>query len=152
MCKKAAIAVLLFAMVFSIFGCTSGNSDTATTTKPASIEYIRESKLANIWQMKQIQLNFTNETSITIELAAGDKVDGYFYVVGGGTISFTISGLTQIYASSNGTTSDRFSFTASQEQGIDYKLKFTVGSGDTSVFLEIIYPVTGSVLVPIGTK
>jgi uncharacterized secreted protein with C-terminal beta-propeller domain len=150
MFKKAVIVVLLFAMVFSIFGCTSSNN--STTKSPASIEYIREAKIATVWQMKQIQLNFTNEMSVTVELAPGDKVDGYFYVVNGGTISFTISGISQIYASPSGTTSDRFSFTATQDQGIDYKLKFTVGSGDVTVFLELIYPATGQVLVPIGTK
>ncbi len=150
MFKKAVIAILLLTVVFSIFGCTSSSNN--TTKPPASIEYIREAKLASTWQMKQIQLNFTTETSITIELAAGDKVDGYFYVVGEGTISFTITGITQIYASPSGTTSDRFSFTASQEQGIDYKLKFTVGGSEATVFLELIYPVTGEVLVPIGTK
>ncbi len=150
MLKKAVIAVLLFALVFSIFGCTSSNG--TTTKTPASIEYIREAKLATVWQMKQIQLDFTNEMSITIELAAGDKVDGYFYVVNGGTISFTISGISQVYESPSGITSDRFSFTASQDQGIDYKLKFTVGSGEATVFLELIYPATGQVLVPIGTK
>ncbi|MHB8105035.1 MAG: hypothetical protein ACYDG5_05800, partial [Dehalococcoidales bacterium] len=60
-----------------------------------------------------------------------------------------------IYASPNGATSDRFTFTASQTQGIDYKLKLTLtgrGTTEATVFLEIIYPVTGSVLVPIGTK
>jgi uncharacterized secreted protein with C-terminal beta-propeller domain len=150
MFKKAVIALLLLSLVFSIFGCTSSNN--STTKTPASIEYIREAKIASIWQMKQVQLNFTTETSITIELAAGDKVDGYFYVVGEGTISFTITGISQIYASPSGTTSDRFSFTASQEQGIDYKLKFTVGGSEATVFLELIYPATGEVLVPIGTK
>jgi hypothetical protein len=149
MLKKAVIAVCLLALAFSIFGCTSSSS---TTKPPASIEYIREAKIGTIWQMKQIQLNFNNDMSVTIELAAGDKVDGYFYVVGQGTISFTITGLSQIYASPSGTTSDRFSFSASLEQGIDYKLKFTVGSGEATVFLELIYPATGQVLVPIGTK
>jgi hypothetical protein len=151
MFKKAVIAIIMLALVFSIFGCTSSGG-TTTTKPPASIEYIREAPLASIWQMKQIQLNFTTEMSITVELAVGDKVDGYFYVVGGGTIGFSISGISQIYASSSGATSDRFSFTASQDQGIDYKLKFTVVSGSATVFLELIYPVTGEVLVPIGTK
>ena len=151
MLKKVVIIVCLVALVFSIFGCTSSNG-TTTTKPPANIEYIREAQLASVWQMKQIQLNFATDMSITIELAVGDKVDGYFYVVGQGAISFTITGLSQIYASQSGATSDRFSFTASQEQGIDYKLKFTVASGEATVFLELIYPVTAEVMVPIGTK
>lgn len=150
MIKKAVIVVLLLGMVFSIFGCTSSNN--TTTKPPASIEYIRDAKLANAWQMKQIQLNFTTDMSITVELAAGDKVDGYFYVISNAGIGFSISGISQIYASPSGAMSDRFSFTASQDQGIDYKLKFTVGSGEATVFLELIYPATGQVMVPIGTK
>jgi hypothetical protein len=152
MLKKVVIAVLLFALVFSIFGCTSSSNTTTSTKPPASIEYIREAQIGTVWQMKQIQLTFDTEMTITLELAVGDKVDGYFYVVGQGGISFTITGLSQIYASQSGTTSDRFSFTASQEQGIDYKLKFSVASGEATVFLEIIYPVTAEVMVPIGTK
>ena len=150
MLKKVVIAVCLLVLVFSVFGCTSNSS--GTTKPPASIEYIREARIANTWQMKQIQLNFTTDMTVTLELATGDKVDGYFYVVSNGSISFTITGLSQVYASPSGTTSDRFSFTASQAEGIDYKLKFTVGGGEATVFLELIYPVTGQVLVPIGTK
>ncbi len=150
MLKKVLIIALVLSLV-GIFGCTSSE----TAKPPASMTTIREAKIGTLWYMKQLEINFSTDTSVTIELAAGDKVDGYFYTISGDGISFSISGISQIYASPSGSTSDRFSFIASQEQGIDYKLKFAVpGNGKTeaTVFLEIIYPVTGEVLVPIGTK
>lgn len=151
MLKKVLIVGLVVISLLGMFGCTSGD----TSQTPASIKYIRDAQLADTWQMKQIELNFKTNMSVTIELAAGDKVDGYFYVLTTDGVDFSISGISQIYASEKEATSDRFSFSASQAQGVDYKLKFSAtGSekGDTTVFLEIIYPKTGEVLVPIGTK
>jgi hypothetical protein len=151
MLKRVLVLALLIVSVVSMFGCTSGD----TSDTPASIKYIRNAPLADTWQMKQIELNFKSDMSITIELAAGDKVDGYYYVTTTDGVDFSISGISQIYTSEKEATSDRFSFTASQAQGVDYKLKFiATGSEkeDTTIFLEIIYPKTGEVLVPIGTK
>jgi uncharacterized secreted protein with C-terminal beta-propeller domain len=152
MFKKVLIIALLLSLV-GIFGCTS--SSTETTKPPASVTSIREAKIGTQWRMKQIEIKFEKETFVTIELAAGDKVDGYFYAISGESINFTISGTSQIYASPSGAISDRFSFTASQAQGIDYKLKFAIAGSEkteATVFLEIIYPVAGEVLVPFGTK
>jgi hypothetical protein len=151
MFKRVFIVALLVISLVGVFGCTS--SDSSQT--PASIKYIRESEIASTWQMKQLELTFKTEMSVTLELAAGDKVDGYYYVMTTSGVDFSISGISQIYASGKEASSDRFSFTASQTQGIDYKLKFTATGSDkedTIVFLEIIYPKTGEVLVPIGTK
>jgi hypothetical protein len=151
MLKKVLIVALLLMSLVGIFGCTSSDS----TKSPASLKYIREAEIASNWQMKQIELTFKTDTFVTVELAAGDKVDGYFYVISADGVDFDISGISQIYESKKEATSDRFSFTASQAQGIDYKLKFTAtGSekNDNTVYLEIIYPKTGEVLVPIGTK
>ena len=148
--RVLAVGLLLISLV-GIFGCTSVDS----SKTPASIRYVREAEIAATWQMKQIELNFKSDMSVTLELAAGDKVDGYFYVTTTEGVNFTISGLSQLYSSEQGVMSDRFSFTASQPQGIDYKLKFTATGSedkDTIVFLEIIYPKTGEVLVPLGTK
>jgi hypothetical protein len=114
--------------------------------------------------MMQLEINLEAETEIDIKLAAGDKVDGYFYIVKGDNITFSISGSSLIYASKAPVTqgqsvaSDRFSFTASQAQGGGYTLKFNVINGNSkdknsaTVFLEFIYPAAGTVLVPIGTK
>lgn len=152
MFKKVLIVALLLCIV-GVIGCTS--AATTTTKAPASVKSIREAKVGTQWQMKQVEINFNTDTFITLELAPGDKVDGYFYTMSGTGIGFTVSGISQIYASPTSLLSDRFSFTANQEQGIDYKLKFTIaggGNNEAIVFLEIIYPVTGEVLVPFGTK
>lgn len=150
MLKKILVVALLLPLI-GISGCTSGSS----TDTSASMSTIRESKIGTQWNMKQLQIKFKTDTSVTIELASGDKVDGYFYAESGDSISLVISGISQIYTSPTGAISDRFSFTASQAQGIDYKLKFSAtgkGTSESTVFLEIIYPATGLVLVPIGTK
>jgi hypothetical protein len=149
MFKKVLVVAVLVLLLVGVFGCTGG------ADRPASVKSIREAPVGLQWKMKQVEINFTHETSMTLELAAGDKVDGYFYLLDGAGVSFAVSGITDIYASKSGTTSDRFSFTASQGQGLDYKLKFNVAGGDNpeaTVFLEIIYPITGEVLVPFGTK
>ena len=55
----------------------------------------------------------------------------------------------------NSVTSDRFSFTASQAQGLAYTLKLEpAGSDSTSatVLIELIYPATGEIFIPIGTN
>jgi hypothetical protein len=147
--KKCLVFAVLVLSLVGVFGCTSG------ADRPASVKSIRDAAVGPQWQMKQVEINFTNETFMTLELAAGDKVDGYYYLLDGAGVSFAISGTSDIYASKSGTTADRFSFTAMQGQGIDYKLKFNVTGGDNpeaTVFLEIIYPITGKVLVPFGTK
>jgi hypothetical protein len=111
--------------------------------------------------MKQLEINLNAEVPIVLKLKDGDKVDGYFYLESGDTVGFNISGNSIFYTSkpdaeTTRIASDRFSFTAAQEQGIAYSLTLSANpaarSGDTIVFLEIIYPVTGTLFVPIGTK
>jgi hypothetical protein len=162
MLKKVLIIAVLLSLV-GILGCST-TSGTGTTALPASVTTVREAKIASVWSMKQMEINLESETEIDIKLAAGDKVDGYFYIVNGDNITFSISGNSLIYeskapgASGKSVASDRFSFTASQAQGIAYTLKFNVIEGSSkdknsaTVFLEFIYPATGTVLVPIGTK
>ncbi len=153
--KVLIIAVLL--SVVGLIGCTA----VGTETLPANITTVREATIASKWAMKQLELSLEAETKIVLTLAAGDKVDGYFYCVTGANVTFSISGNSLIYQSSEqgkGVPSDRFSLTASQAQGIAYTLKFTPFNSnaedkkEATVFLELIYPVTGEIFVPIGTK
>jgi hypothetical protein len=160
---KKAIGILVILSLIGIVGCSSG-SKSVTPSQPASVKTVREAGIASAWTMKQMEINLESETTIVLTLANGDKVDGYFYLEKGSNIDFKISGNSQIYeskpagAKSDTITSDRFSFTASQAQGIAYTLTFNAG-GDatkdktgTTVFLEIIYPAAGSLYVPFGTK
>jgi hypothetical protein len=111
-----------------------------------------------------MEINSESEISIVLKLADGNKVDGYYYLEKGSNISFQISGISLIYESkpaggkSDAIISDRFSFTATQAQGIAYTLTLKASGNaskektGTTVFLEIIYPAAGSLYVPIGTK
>jgi hypothetical protein len=159
MLKKVIFGALLVTLAIFAFGCPSAK--TTTTTPPANVNTISETTIAPNWAMKQIEITLEGETKIWLTLAAGDKVDGFFYVTSGDNISFSISGTSLIYESkATGTaekyvSSDRFSFTASQEQGLAYTLKLKPESKDSTsatVIIQLIYPASGEILMPIGTK
>jgi hypothetical protein len=149
MLRKILCLILAISLI-SVTGCAlvSKAQDTSTTT-PASVSAVREAKIGKTWLMKQMEIDLDNEASIQLTLKDGDSV------------GFNISGSSPIYTSKSTDTetlritSDRFSFTASQAQGIAYTLTFNGGSNvktGTTVFIEIIYPVTGLLYVPFGTK
>jgi len=133
------------------------------TSSAKSLEIIRDAELGTDWQMNQmkVKLGADEEVSIVLKLANGDKVDGYFYLEKGEHVDFQITGDTLIYEpkarkidDSAGITSDRFSFIAEQTQGNTYMLTFYNATDDeqtrVTVFLEVIYPVKGSLFVPIA--
>ena len=158
LCIVISIIVLLVAS-----GCSSSTGNvTVTPTQPAGIREVRQAEIAHSWAMKQLEINLDSSTSVLLTLAEGAEVSGYFYLTRGNNIDFRISGKSLIYQSTPGVsgniTSDRFSFTASGTQGIAYTLKLTPnekGEGKKitpSVFLEIIYPASGEIFVPMNTK
>jgi hypothetical protein len=157
---KIAIGILVIFSLIGIIGCSSG-SKTATPTQPADVKIIREAAIGSGWAVKQMEIRLKSETQIVLILAAGDKVDGYFYCVTGDNVTFSIAGNSGIYTSAgqaNGVDSDRFSFTATQALGIAYILKLNpVKSGNNktaaaTVFFDIVYPATGEISMPIGTQ
>jgi len=156
MLKKVIFGALLIILSVGALGCPA-----ASTSLSANVKTVREAEIAPDWAMKQMEITLEAETKIVLTLAYGDKVDGYFYLESGDNISFSISGTSLIYESkASGTaeknvSSDRFSFTASQAQGIAYTLKLKPGSDETTgaiVLIELIYPATGEIFIPIGTK
>ena len=156
MFKKILIIAVLFSIVV-LPACSSAN----TTTLPASVSIIREAEITSGWAVKQMEISLESETQIVLILSSGDKVDGYFYCVSGDNVTFSISGNSAIYTSAGqaqGVDSDRFSFTASQAQGIAYILtlnpvkKSAQDSAAATVFFDIIYPASGEISMPIGTK
>lgn len=161
MLKKIACLVLALAII-GVGGCSLGaKPTTSTTAAPAAVTSVREATIAKVWTMKQLQIDLTKSIGIILTLKDGDTVDGYFYTLKGDLASFNVSGNSQIYSSksTNSETSlvnsDRFSFTASTSQGIAYTLNITApssASGKTTVFIELIYPSSGSLYVPFGTK
>jgi hypothetical protein len=159
MLKKVIIGALLVIISSAVLGCPSARTE--TTTSPANVKTIRETKISPNWAMKQMEITLEGETKIVLTLATGDEVDGYFYLISGDNVSFSISGTSLIYESKapgtgdNSVTSDRFSFTASQAQGLAYTLKLKPADdaeAGTTVLIELIYPATGEIFIPIGTQ
>ena len=159
MLKKVIFGALLLVLVVFALGCPSARS-TTTTTSPANVNTISETMISPDWAMKMMEIKLEGETKIVLTLSAGDEVDGFFYLTSGDNISFSISGTSLIYESraygtgEKSVSSDRFSFTASQSQGLAYTLKLKPGNQDASatVIIQLIYPASGEIFIPIGTK
>ncbi len=165
---KKILCVITAISILGISGCElySKATETSPTTTPASVRIIREAEINNIWNVIQMEIDLETPASIVLTLKDGDKVDGYFYLMKGDNINFSIAGVSPIYTSQSSDpdtkniTSDRFSFTANQGQGVAYTLILSPGTSDetngknsdVTVFLEITYPITGSLFVPLGTK
>jgi len=164
--KKVLALVAVLLLVFTL-GCAEipGLGGDGSSSQEG-LEIVRKAVLASKWEMNQIKIEIEagDELPILLKLTEGDEVDGYFYLEKGDNISFNITGNSLVYDSvaqetgdSGKITSDRFSFTADEEQGTTYTLTFrnTVGADErktkVTVFVEIIYPVTGSLFIPVKT-
>jgi len=159
MTKKLLALGLVFVLALALL---AGCSSTSKSTNLGKYEILRKAVLGGKWQMYQIRITLDSGSDFDIDLlnlANNDKVDGYFYPENGsgGTLEIT-AGTNVLYktevAVAAGTISDRFSFTASQPVGTAYVLKLHNGGTEKSVavFLELIYPNTGSIRGPIDTK
>ena len=137
---KSVITVVMVLSLAATIGC-SEIAELTGTSSSAGPEIVRQAELGSEWQMNQMKL---------------EK---------GGDIAFNVTGNSLIYQSedetataSGGTDSDRFSFVADQAEGTTYTLTFDNRNGSAAtpakvtVFLEVIYPATGSIFVPVGTK
>jgi hypothetical protein len=159
--KKIFVLLLTLIIVLTmVVGC-SGNSKSTRTGK---YEILRKAVLSGKWQMYQFRLKLESGSEFDIDLLdliAGDKVDGYFYletetganveITAGAEVIFKIEPAS---IAAGNTMSDRFSFVASQPLGTAYVLKFTNSGTEktASIFVEIIYPTTVKIRGPIDVK
>jgi len=159
---KRILAVVIVLSLLLVLGCSEISELTGTSSQ-ANFEILREAELGSKWNMNQmrIELGAGDEFLILLKLADGDKADGYFYLEEGDGVDFLIEGTSLIYQSippnmaTTRISSDRFSFVANQDQGNPYTLTFRNPVDDSQeksqvvVFLEIIYPSTGSMFLPL---
>lgn len=152
---KILLTAIIVLSLIATLGC-SQISDLTDTLSSENPEVLRTAELGSGWQMNQmsIKLEAGEELSVLLKLASGDQVDGYFYLEKGSEVEFDITGNSLLYTSAgtpDGISSDRFSFIASQAQGTTYTLTFSNSSGAATVFLEVIFPVTGLIFIPVDT-
>lgn len=165
MAKRILALVIVLSLAFSL-GCSGLPRPGTSNSSLGSFEVVRKAQLGTKWQMQQLNVQVgSSDLTILMKLADGDKVDGYFYTEKGDNVSFRIAGNSAVYDSvpqgaasvTGGVSSDRFTFSATQAQGSTYSLTFRSASGDKSqktvaVFLEVVYPVTASIFIPLESK
>lgn len=162
---KIALKITLgiaFLLLLVACGCED-IADLAGNASSGSSGSVRGAEIGDEWRVDQMEVDVPagGEALVLLRLEYGDDVDGYFYVEKGNDVSFRVSGNSGIYEAEgegddSALASDRFSFRASEAQGKTYTLTFenpskTEGSKST-VFLEVIYPVDGSIFMPIEKK
>jgi len=158
MMKRIVIAILILSLV-AIPGCEEISrltQETAQTSSPANLKILKSVALGSEWEMKQMRFDVgaEDEVAILLKLSDGDKVDGFFYLEKGEDIDFRITGKGLLYQSE---VQDRFSFVAKQAQGDTYTLTFHNPADDdqptkVTIFLEVIYPISGSIYVPVESE
>jgi hypothetical protein len=159
MMKKIMIAIMILSLL-SILGCeeiTRLTQEPTSTSSSTNLKILKSVELGSDWEMKQMrfEIGAEDEVAILLKLSDGDKVDGFFYLEKGDTIDFRITGKTLLYQSE---VQDRFSFVANQAQGDTYNLTFHNTDDDddqpakVTIFLEVIYPVDGSIYIPVDSE
>ena len=157
------MGVVVLPMVL-LLGCDELKGLGGNLTQPAAKEpkVAQSATLESKWAVKQIELEVAADKQIEIllRLTEQDKVDGYFYIEDGAINDFEISGNSLVYSAREqgtltpeGVSSARFSFVATQSQGNTYTLTFSNRGAvqkKQTIFLELIYPLDGSLFIPVA--
>ncbi len=157
--RKALVSIIIVAML-ALAGCFSLSGGSAEP----EVKILRQAKIAGKYRMYQLEVTLKPgaELPVILQLQNGEKADGYFYVEkGANTIAFEVKGTSLIYVSdmkalpNNEVASDRFSFTASQAQGLFYEMILrNIASAEqktsATVYLEIIYPGDEPIATPLN--
>ena len=154
MLKTVIVAIILLALIIPVSGCEELDDLTqgVTTSTSQGLKIEKSVELGSDWQMKQLgfRVGADDKVEILLKLGDGDEADGFFYLERGETVDFRITGKSQLFRSTEG---DRFSFSASQDEGDTYTLLFRntadEDEGAITVFLEVIYPLGGEIYVPV---
>ncbi len=166
---RKVVIVLMVLSLLSATGCDELSSLTQGTTpsSSANLKIIKAVELGEGWEMKQLSFKVAagDEMAILMKLSDENEVDGYYYLEKGGDIDFIITAKELVYRSpvrpnedDEKPDSDRFSFVASEADGDTYTLTFRnpaddeESSADASVYLEVIYPVSASLYMPVADK
>lgn len=158
MVRRILVIVAVLSLV-SILGCSGTGGQKESSSSPAP-QTLRKAEIDEKWQMYQLRIEAPADSTLPIllTLADGDKVDGYFYLEKGNDLDFQIAGSSLIYKleGQGKKVSNRFSFVASQAQGTTYTLTLQNSASKeqdkVTIFLELIYPVTGSIFIPLESK
>ncbi len=151
-----AITVLLLLL---LPGCSSISGSNRSVV---GHKIVRKAEINSEWQMYQLNINLPagSNLPILLKLADGAKVDGYFYLEKGDNLDFQIEGNSTLHkaagqANNSGkVSSSRFSFIASKAEGKSYILTLsnTAKQDKVTAFLEVVYPKSGSIFVPLEAK
>ncbi len=157
---RKLFVVLIMIPILVLAGCTVLNGG----SKQPAPKILRQTQIAGKYSVYQVEVTLKAgaELPLIIQMKDGDKADGYFYVEKGeNSIGFTISGISQVYQSdmknipTGQPASDRFSFTATQAQGLSYTLTLKNTSSvnqntSSTIFLEVIYAGNAPLYSPMG--
>lgn len=170
--KIAIVIVLALVMLFTI-GCSGKSSETSIPEREYEIVKVIKVDSADAeWQIYQLRLKIEGGGKFTVDLnlVDGAVVEGYYKLekpTEGGSIGFQVkAGPSVIYtsgvggATSEGTTSDKFSFTASSANGTSYRLIFQNNLPDIkskeTIYTEISYQLKtsgeDSIFIPLDVK
>ena len=160
--KRILLAFMTVVLILTA-GCSVATDDTASSSSLASFKIERSAKISPNWIVKdiEIELDAGEELPVLLKLTDGNQVNGEFYLEEGEDVSFNITGNTVLYIPARPTgktTSDRFSFSASVEQGTTYIMTFSnpatnsKSDNDVKLLLHLTYPDTAALFVPIDIE